>query len=329
MKFDLDMDNVSKQINESKAKRVLIQLPEGMKMYAGEIVDHLSKNTKAEIITSGNSNWGGCDIALDEANNLKVDLLVHFGHAQFIKADFPILYVEIKDNTDLTELLEKSLNSINNYKKIGLVSSIQHMHKIEDVKKYYENEGKDVSIPNKKGFAAYDGHVVGCEYNSLKLIDKEVDCFIVLGNQFHSLGAALSVNKPVILIDTYNMEIVEMEKLKEKVIKQRAIAINKIKEAKNIGIIIGTKPGQRFGTYETIKKKLEAIGKNITILTMDEVTQDKLTNFYNIQGFIELACPRIAIEDYGKYDKPIITYRESLVVLNEMKWEDLIEKGFL
>ena len=62
---------------------------------------------------------------------------------------------------------------------------------------------------------------------------------------------------------------------------------------------------------------------------MDEVTQDKLTNFYNIQGFIELACPRIAIEDYGKYDKPIITYRESLVVLNEMKWEDLLEKGFL
>ena len=76
-------------------------------------------------------------------------MLVHFGHAQFIKADFPILYVEIKDNTDLTELLEKSLNSINNYKKIGLVSSIQHMHKIEDVKKYYENEGKDVSILQK------------------------------------------------------------------------------------------------------------------------------------------------------------------------------------
>ncbi|MEK6955031.1 MAG: diphthamide biosynthesis enzyme Dph2 [Nanoarchaeota archaeon] len=329
MKFDLDLDNVAKKINEHKAKRILIQLPEGMKMYAGEIIDNLSKNTKAEIITSGNSNWGGCDISLDEAKNLKVDLLVHFGHAQFIKSDFPILYVEVKDNTDLTELLEKSLKSINNYKKVGLVSSIQHLHKIEDVKKYYEENNKEVSIPIKKGFAAYDGHVVGCEYNSLKLIDKEVDCFIVLGNQFHSLGAALSVNKPVILIDTYNMEIVEMEKLKYKVIKQRAIAINKIKEARSVGIIIGTKPGQRFGTYETIKKKLEAIGKNVTILTMDEVTQDKLTNFYNIQGFIELACPRIAIEDYGKYDKPIITYRESLVVLEEMKWEDLIEKGFL
>jgi len=328
MKFDFELEKLAKQVNEKEAKKVLIQLPEGMKMHAFEIVDYINKNTKAEAIISGESNWGGCDIALDEAKNLKVDLLIHFGHAQFIKADFPIIYVEVKDNTDLTELLKKSLEKIQG-KIMGLVSSVQHMHKIEEVKKYYEENGKKVIIPGKKGFAYYDGHVVGCEYNSLKLIEKEVEIYIVLGNQFHSLGAALSVNKQVILIDTYNMEIVDMKKLKEKVLKQRAVAIDKIKIARNIGIIIGTKPGQAFGRYETIKKKLEAIGKNVVILTMNEVNQEKLTNFYGLQGFIELACPRIAIEDYGKYDKPIITFRESLVVLGEMKYEDLIEKGFL
>jgi 2-(3-amino-3-carboxypropyl)histidine synthase len=62
---------------------------------------------------------------------------------------------------------------------------------------------------------------------------------------------------------------------------------------------------------------------------MNEMTQDKFINFYNIDCFIELACPRIAVEDYDKYDKPIITFRESLVVLNELKWGDLVEKGFL
>src|SRR3990167_7789513 len=112
MKFDFELEKLAKRVNEKEAKKVLIQLPEGMKMHAFEIVDYINKNTKAEAIISGESNWGGCDIALDEAKNLKVDLLIHFGHAQFIKADFPIIYVEVKDNTDLTELLKKSLEKI-------------------------------------------------------------------------------------------------------------------------------------------------------------------------------------------------------------------------
>ncbi len=328
-KFNLDLEKVAREVNERKVKKVLVQLPEGMKMYAFDVVDYLNKNTKAEVIVSGDSNWGGCDIAVDEAKNVKADLLIHFGHAKFIKNNFPILYVEVKDETDLNKLLRDSLTNIKKFKKIGLVSSVQHLHKLGDVKSFYELNNKKVFIPVKKGFAAYDGHVVGCEYNSLKLISSSVDCFIVIGNQFHSLGAALSVSKPVILVDTYNMEIVDMTKLRDKIIKQRAFAISKIKSARNIGIIVGTKLGQKFGTFETIKKKLEALGKNVSILTMNEVTQDKLTNFYNIEGFIELACPRIAIEDYGKYDKPIITFREALTITGEMKWEDLLDKGFL
>lgn len=328
-KFDFDLKKVASEVNKKAPKRVLVQLPEGMKMYAYEIADYLDKNTKTEVIVSGDSNWGGCDIAVDEAKNVKADLIVHFGHAKFIRSDFPVLYVEVRDNTDLSELLKNSLTVIKSFKKIGLVSSVQHLHKMDEVKKFYEDNKKEIFIPVKKGFAAYDGHVVGCEYNSLKSISKDVDAFVVIGNNFHSLGAALSVTNPVVLLDTYNMEIVNMDKLKNKIIKQRAIAIAKVKAARNVGIIIGTKPGQKFGSFEAIKKKLEDLGKNVTILTMNEVTQDKLTNFYKIEAFIELACPRIAIEDYGKYDKPIITFREALTIIGNMKWEDLLDNGFL
>ncbi|MBI5391386.1 diphthamide biosynthesis enzyme Dph2 [Candidatus Woesearchaeota archaeon] len=328
-KFDFDLERVVQEITSKDAKLVLIQLPEGIKMYAEEIVSFLVKNTKATIIVSGESNWGGCDVALNEARNLNVDLLVHFGHAPFIKADFSILYVEVKDLTDFHVLLQQSLDSLKTFNKIGLVASIQHLHTLPDVQLFYEKHGKTVSIPSKKGFAAYDGHVVGCEYNALKTIDDKVDCFIVIGNNFHSLGAALSVQKPVFLIDVYNMDVVNMEPLKQKIVKQRAMALAKMKDARTIGIIIGTKPGQKFGTYQILKERLEKLGKNVVVLTMNEVTQEKLTNFYNIQGFIELACPRIAIEDYGKYDKPILTMKEAFVLLNANSWEDLLVNGFL
>ena len=210
-----------------------------------------------------------------------------------------------------------------------MVGSVQHIKQLDDAKKTYEDNGKKVLIPYKKGYAYYNGHVIGCEYNSLKVIEKDVDAFIVIGNRFHSLGAALSVNKPVFLIDVYNNEISDMNKLKKIVIKQRAIAIQKVKHADNIGIIIGMKHGQKFGSAKILKEKLEKIDKNVVVLSMTEITPDKLMAFYNIDAFIEVACPRIAIEDYARYEKPIITFKEALVVLNELKWEDLLKDGFL
>ncbi len=327
--FDFELEKVVQTVQEKHVKRVLIQLPEGMKQYAPSILTELQSQSSAEFLVSGDSTWGGCDLALDEAKSLKADLLVHFGHAQFVHVDFPVLYVEVKDTTDLTPLLVQSLDSIKGFSSLGIVSSIQHLHQLASVKAFYEQHGKTVQIPAKKGFAAYNGHVVGCEYNSLKAIQSSVDCFVVLGNTFHSLGAALSVQKPVFLVDTYNAEVSSMESLKQKILKQRAIAIGKIKDAKIIGILVGSKVGQKFGQYSLIQNKLEALGKQVLVLTINEFTPEKILNFYHVEGFIQLACPRIAIEDYGKYERPLITYREAQVVLGTMQWEDLVEQGLL
>ena len=100
----------------------------------------------------------------------------------------------------------------------------------------------------------------------------KVDLFIVIGNQFHSLGAALSVQNPVYLIDVYNQEVVDMSKLKDKVIKQRLFAINKLKDASKVGIIVGLKPGQQFGKYNLIKKKFLDISES-TKLSQTKIRQ--------------------------------------------------------
>ncbi len=70
-------------------------------------------------------------------------------------------------------------------------------------------------------------------------------------------------------------------------------------------------------------------GKETIIITMSEVTQDKLLSFYDIDGFVELACPRIATEDYEKYSKPIITFKEAMVVVDKIPWEKLLDNGLL
>ena len=329
-RFDYQLDKVIGEIKKRKAKVVLLQFPEGIKQEASDVVKSIEKKTNVSCVVSGETCWGGCDIDINEAKAVKADLIIHFGHAPFIKYNFPIFYVHVDDSKDLLPFAKKSLSKLKSFKNIGLLSSIQHMHMIDQVKKFYQTNDKKVTIPGKKGHGFLGGHVVGCEYGGLKAIKSKIDAVVVIGNQFHALGAALAVpDKPVFMIDTYNNEVVDMETQRKMFITQRAASIAKIEDAKKIGIIVGLKAGQHFGLPGPIKKGLEKMGKQVMVITMREMTTDKIINFYDIDGFVELACPRIAVDDYGKYNKPIITFREAMVVIGKTKWDDLLENGFV
>jgi len=325
--LNFELPKLISELKKAKPRKVLVQLPEGIKTKALELAE-LIEGLGIEVIFSGETAWGGCSIAIDEAKKTGCDLLVHFGHAIFIKSDFPIIYIEVRDELDLVPLLKKSLKTLKPYKTLGLSYSVQHHEDIPKVIEFYKKQGKQVILSQKKGYAAYEGHVVGCEYRGLKAIEEQVDAFLIIGNQFHSMGAVLSVNKPVILLDVYNSEITDQTNLRDKIIKQRAVSISKLKEAKSIGVLQEIKLGQNFGPSKLLMQKLKKAGKQAILITISEITPDKLMNFYNIDAFIELACPRIAIDDFAKYKKPILTYKEALCALGEKSWEDLLNEGF-
>ncbi len=327
--YKFEEDKLIREIKEKNPKLILLQLPEGLKKEASKLVKTIKENTNSEVIVSGEPCWGACDIALDEARNLKADLIVLYGHAPFMKINFPILYIEARYETNIEDLIKKSLKEIKDFKRIALVCSVQHMHQIPIAEKILKDNSKEVYIPPKKGFAFYPGQVLGCEYNGLKSIKDKFDAILVIGNDFHALGAALAIPKKVILIDPFNREIHDMSVKREKIIRQRIIAINKVKDARKIGIIIDNKPGQHFGSAYHIKNKLEKEDKEVVLISMNEITDDKLVNLHDIQAFIETACPRISTEDYARFSKPVINYREALVVINDLSFEELFEQGIV
>ncbi|HKZ33714.1 MAG TPA: diphthamide biosynthesis enzyme Dph2 [Candidatus Nanoarchaeia archaeon] len=328
MTLNFEKEKLISELKERKPKKVLVQLAEGIKQNAPEISEWI-ESLGIECIFSGETCWGACSVAVQEAQALGVDLIVHFGHAEFIKVDFPILYMEVQDVLDLNPLLNKSLPHLKEFDKIGLSYSIQHRHDIENIKKFYESQGKIVTLSKKAGTNAYEGHITGCEYRGLKAIQDDVDCFVIIGNQFHSMGASLALKKPVILIDVYNDDVRSMAGLREKILKQRLFSIEKLREAKNVGIIVEIKPGQKFGNPVKLLEKFRQHGKTAIVITMSELTPDKLMNFYNIDAFVELACPRIALDDFAKYPKPILTIVEAMVALGEKSWEQIVEGGIV
>jgi len=84
MEYELELDRVVKEIKNIKAKLVCIQLPDGLKPKATEIVDKIESKTNAKCFIWMDTNFGACDLPLG-IEKLKIDLLIHFGHSKFEK----------------------------------------------------------------------------------------------------------------------------------------------------------------------------------------------------------------------------------------------------
>src|SRR5271155_3473320 len=102
--------------------RILLQFPEGLKQEALKHAKKLEAEGN-EVVISASPTFGACDLAIDEAKNIKADKLVHFGHAEFHHVDFNVEYIEYHIDADMS-LLPRSLEKLEPYKKIGLVTTI-------------------------------------------------------------------------------------------------------------------------------------------------------------------------------------------------------------
>ena len=82
--YDLELNKAIEEIKKSNTKLVCIQLPDGLKPKAKEIQQHIEKDTSASVMIWLGSCYGACDIP--KVEKLGVDLLIQWGHSEFIKA---------------------------------------------------------------------------------------------------------------------------------------------------------------------------------------------------------------------------------------------------
>lgn len=90
--YKIDVDKIVEKVQKSGAKRVLLQLPDGLKPQAVKVASELKEKTEAEIIVWAGSNFGGCDIPT-YVEKEGIDLVVNIGHAEF---PLPVFFSEKK-----------------------------------------------------------------------------------------------------------------------------------------------------------------------------------------------------------------------------------------
>ena len=331
--YDLELDKVITKIQELEAKRVLLQLPDGMRPFAVQLVNGINGVTGAQVFLSGNSCYGACDISIDQARGLDVDLIVHYGHTQYV-GDFeiPVLYLRASIDIDVDQLAEAVVPTLSEYSRIGLATTVQHVHQIDEIKQKLQMKGVEGLIGGGIGTTPLDGQILGCSYGTVIAVKEEVDAYLYIGGgKFHPTGIVMSTGKPVVLANPYNGEVskISEEDLMD-VAKRRMAAVNYAKNATVFGLLVSSKPGQsKLELAEDYASRLNESGKNAIIIYMDEVRPEHVNNYTEPEVLVNTACPRIAIDGIDGIDRPLITMNELDVVLGDRKWEDLWGNSYL
>ncbi len=300
--------------------KILLQFPEGLKQKGFELAKKYESEGH-EVFLSASPCYGACDIALDEARWLKVDKIVHFGHNKFVKNDLPIPveYVEYYIDIDVKKLASV-LPHIKEFTKIGLSTTVQHSHQFEEMKKFFENNGKIV-LAESGYWATKPGQVLGCDAIGMQKVEGKVDAIVFIGNgMFHPL--AIDVKKPVIMYNVYDGSVKRVNEEIALLKKKRKAAILKALNCKKFGIMVSTKVGQfNLAQANWAKKELQKRDLECAILAANELEPITLNNFMTFDCFVNTACPRM-VDDQDEFGKPLLNIdmlRELLEIIDGQK----------
>ncbi|DAC43923.1 MAG TPA: diphthamide biosynthesis enzyme Dph2 [Candidatus Poseidoniales archaeon] len=356
-RHDFELDQLMERIQANDNRLIALQIPEGLKMQALEMMDTIETETSAKVVLAADPCYGACDLVHDKMKLMGVELVAHMGHSQMnIDSGMPTQFIDVTYDGDpeLTPVIpfldahkaiaekrladqatpeemseeeaqERFLDAVGRMApltgtKLGLVGSIQHLHLLPDFHDRLEKAGYDVTIPIGGARLSFPGQVLGCNYSG---DDDSIGHYLFLGSgDFHPIGLVLHTGKPLAMLDPYTGDAEEMslERI-ERILRQRSGLIMASGDAQRFGILIGEKPGQMRRTLALrMKRMLEKHGKKGYLLALEHIGPD-LIDFYPVDAFVNTACPRIAIDDAVRYRKPLITPFELEVALGEKKWE--------
>lgn len=295
--------------------KVLLQFPEGLKDKALRYAKEL-EGSGDEVFISCSPTFGACDLAIDEAKKLGAEKLVHFGHAEFHKVDFNVEYVEFEIDAPLG-ILQNTLRYLKDYGTIGIVTTIQHVHQLGDIKAFYERNGKKVVIGKPYGFAKKAGQILGCDVGSSASVDGMVDAHVYFGGGvFHPLGAVLATKKPFIAVEPFENRIERIDNLREQYRRRSRGRVLSAVDAKSFGILLSTKNGQHNPALaKLLKDKIASAGLDAEILVSNTFDFDSINNMMEFDAFVNTACPRIAVDDTERLRRPLLSSNELMEVL--------------
>lgn len=318
--YEIHLERLVNWFRQSSAKSVLLHAPNGLKYLYLCLSDLLMQKYGVTVFYSANPGYGACDIPIEEAVALQVDLIIHLGHEGYIvlprdKIPIEVVYIPVYYVGDISS---STLNELYGVLKgfspetVSVSSTLIESNIRGKVAAYLESRGlKVVEIKRP---------VLGCFYSHVTSIRADAHV-IIAGGLFHPIGLGLVANQPVIALDPYSRRVWHVNKESERVLRRRLFLLFRAKDAVRgrVGLIAGTRPGQyRAELIKLLKEAASSQGFKVFSITSNYLTLERLYAIdaaLSLDFYVITSCPRLPIDDLADFHKPVLTPGEFLMIL--------------
>lgn len=207
------------------------------------------------------------------------------------------------------KVMERLATELPGKKKIGLCSAINFVNSLAGIQGQLEKAGYGVEL--LKGFHSHEkGQVLGCD---MPVFDAGVyDAYLYVGDgAFHPKGMQLATDLKIM---TYNPKdeslqvfVSDADTLKRK----HKGAMLRFLSSTHIGVLISLKHGQnRSILLPKLKEKYP--DKHFYVIVFDSLDFGTLEDFPFVDVWVNTMCPRIALDDTNKVERPIVNLLDVL-----------------
>ncbi|XP_072320430.1 2-(3-amino-3-carboxypropyl)histidine synthase subunit 1 [Eucyclogobius newberryi] len=327
--YNFEIHKTIWRVRQANAKRVALQLPEGLQMFACVIADIIERFTEADTIVMGDVTYGACCVDDFTARALGADFMVHYGHSCLIPIDATVgikmLYVFVDIQMDNAHFLDTVKFNFTPGQSLALVSTIQFVAALQAVSAALKPD-YDVLVPQCRPLSP--GEILGCTSPRL---DRDVNAIIYLGDGRFHLESIMIANPDIAAYryDPYS-KVFSREYYDHNAMRElRLQAIDNARSAQRWGLIMGSLGRQGSPkVLEHLESRLESLGKSFTRVLLSEIFPSKLELMADVDAWVQIACPRLSIDWGTAFKKPLLSPYEAAVALQEVSWKEVYPMDF-
>lgn len=187
-----------------------------------------------------------------------------------------LLFIPAKINSEINL---KKIESLKLPKNIAIAYSIQYQKTAEEIKK----------ILSKKHEITSFIQVLGCSKPNFSKQTKAI--LLISSGNFHGVSLAFESSLPVYILESDKLRKISYEEISS-LKKKKTASYVRFLNAKRIGILISTKPGQE-NLKKAISLKNKLKNKDSYLFMSNEINQKEFENFQEIKSWVNTACPRL------------------------------------
>jgi len=324
---------------EGKGKKIVIEGTEPLIYNVPDVITTLKnkyQNLLGDhvIIINKDPRFGACDIDLESylSPYSDVDVVIHLGHNPFPntfqsirKLPFKLYFIPIIEDLELEEehlyLAEEKIERYMDH-TINIVYSIQYKRAADKVAEYLSQRGFNISMPKISGMLR--GQILGCIVPQIHRRSEKSIFLVVSSGIFHALGVGLYTGKKVFKFDPFNKRVDDIDPLVKKYRALIAWNLFRAEEYKKYAVVVVKDSHQpMIGGIRYITKLLNVHGKDYTIYSVYRVSEDFINNLPKDQLPVIAGCPRIAIDDITRFNRPVLNVEQLQILFGIRSFDDV------